>query len=270
MPPRAKAAQDCFRLKQFDLFQAQAPTKVGTDALLLGAWSAALQQPQQVSRVLDIGTGTGILALMMAQRFEQAQIQALEIDPIAQVQAQANFQRSAWASRLQLHFQSLQSYAVQGPANQAEQTQQTQEAGQFDLILSNPPYFPVNSHSPQMARARGRSQIELHWSEILAFAAQYLHLKGQLALILPVQAWPGLRAEALRLGLFPLRLCWVAGYAAAPAKRLLSAWSRLPVACLVERLCIRQGAFPQSAYTADYLDLLGAYFPGPSTREKVS
>ncbi|MBT9547336.1 MAG: methyltransferase [Candidatus Sericytochromatia bacterium] len=257
--PRLNAEQDIFRLKQFSLSQLQAPIKVGTDALLLGAWSAALKQPNQVSQVLDIGTGTGILALMMAQRFQNAAIHALEIDPTAQVLAEVNFQASQWSHRLHLHLQSLQVYSAQsnlGVENLA-----------FDLILSNPPYFPLQSHSPQAARARGRSQIDLHWSDILAFASQRLNTAGQLALILPVQEWAQLLAEALRLGLSPVRFCWVAGHVGVPAKRLLSAWSRLPFNPFNERLIVRQGASPGSEYSLDYLQLLKAYFPGLSNRE---
>jgi len=255
--PRLRAEQDVFRLKQFNLFQAQAPIKVGTDALLLGAWSAALKLPGPVTQVLDIGTGTGILALMMAQRFQNADIHALEIEPTAQSLAEENFQASQWSHRLHLHFKSLQVYSVK----------QGIEKSGFDLILSNPPYFPRQSHSPQAARARGRSQIDLHWSDILAFASQRLSFAGQLALILPVQEWPQLLAEALRLGLSPVRLCWVAGHVGVPAKRLLSAWSRLPFSPLTERLLIRQGAAPNSGYSLDYLQLLQAYFPGISIRE---
>ncbi|MGE3727813.1 MAG: tRNA1(Val) (adenine(37)-N6)-methyltransferase [Candidatus Sericytochromatia bacterium] len=272
MPSRVKPApaeevelstpQDLFRLKQFSLSQAQAPIKVGTDALLLGAWSAALKLPQEVSQVLDIGTGTGILALMLAQRFVtdglRPNIHALEIDPVAQALAALNFGSSAWASQLLLHPVSLQTFKPE--------TMSSFNMSGFDLIVSNPPYFPPHRTSPLAARAQGRSQITLHWSEILAFAAQHLHRHGQLALILPVQAWPALLVEASSVGLSPIQLSWVAGHAGVPAKRLLSAWGRWPVSCSVERLCLRQGATPQSAYSVDYLALLEAYFPGFSTR----
>ncbi len=258
----SKADQDVFNLKQFSLSQFQAPIKVGTDALLLGAWSAALKIPNQVTQVLDIGTGTGILALMMAQRFQAADIHALEIDPTAQALAQLNFQASQWSQRLHLHFLSLQVFASKNLLEDETQG--------IDLILSNPPYFPLHSHSPQPSRARGRSQIDLHWSDILAFACQRLRLDGQLALILPVQDWPQLLPEALRLGLFPVRLCWVAGHKGVPAKRLLSAWSRQPFSSISEWLIVRQGASPRSEYSPDYLHLLKEYFPGISYREQQS
>ncbi len=258
--PRLRAEQDVFRLKQFNLSQDQAPIKVGTDALLLGAWSAALKRSYPVIQVLDIGTGTGILALMMAQRFPTADIHALEIDPTAQALAKVNFQACQWTQRLHLHLQSLQAYSTQRNPGL--------EIPSFDLILSNPPYFPLQSHSPHAARARGRSQIDLHWSDILLFASQRLSYAGQLALILPVQEWAELLAEALRLGLAPVRLCWVAGHAKVPAKRLLSAWSRLPFSPFTERLIVRQEASPNSGYSLDYLRLLQAYFPGISNQEE--
>jgi len=255
-------AQDLFRLKQFSLSQAQAPIKVGTDALLLGAWSAALKLPHQVKQVLDIGTGTGILALMLAQRFvtdsHKANIHALEIDPVAQALAALNFGVSAWASQLHLHPVSLQTF-------RPKVVPSFQPPG-FDLIVSNPPYFPPHSTSPLAARAQGRSQITLDWSEILVFSAMHLNHRGQLALILPVQVWPTLLAVANSVGLSPIKLSWVTGHAGLPAKRLLSAWGRWPVNCLVERLCVRQGASPQSGYSAEYLALLKDYFPGISTR----
>jgi tRNA1Val (adenine37-N6)-methyltransferase len=255
MPSRAD--QHVFNLKHFSLSQFQAPIKVGTDALLLGAWSSALKLPNQVTQVLDIGTGTGILALMMAQRFQVADIHALEIEPKAQALAQLNFQASQWTPRLHLHSQSFQDYACESLP--------VKKPG-IDLILSNPPYFPVHSYSPQTSRARGRSQIDLHWSDILVFASQRLSLNGQLALIQPVQDWSQLLPEALRLGLFPVRLCWVAGHTGVPAKRLLSAWSRLPFNSITEHLIVRQGASPRSEYSPDYLHLLKAYFPGLSPR----
>ena len=114
-----------FRFKHFSIAQDKCAMKVGTDGTLLGAWAKA-NKPQQI---LDIGTGTGLIAMMMAQRFENANIKALEIDMDASQQAAENFQNTKWSNRLFLEHISFQEF---------------QHTASFDLIVSNPPYFENN------------------------------------------------------------------------------------------------------------------------------
>jgi len=114
-----------FTFKQFHINQQHCAMKVGTDGILLGAWADV----SDCQRILDMGTGTGLVALMLAQRsHEHCQIEAVELDPLAAQQAQENFKASPWHNRLHLTRQDVQTYC-----------QQT--AHQFDLIVANPPYF---------------------------------------------------------------------------------------------------------------------------------
>jgi tRNA1Val (adenine37-N6)-methyltransferase len=105
--------------------------KVGTDGLLLGAWASA----PQVHRILGIGTGTGLLALMLAQRYPQAKVTAIDLDPITCTQAQENIGRSPWASRIQIYPESLQSFLDRC------QSQFSCPVKTFDLLICNPPFY---------------------------------------------------------------------------------------------------------------------------------
>lgn len=145
--------------------------KIGTDGVLLGAWANIAQ----ASSILDIGTGTGLLALMAAQRNTKALIDAVEIDPDAQNQAKNNFEQSPWANRLQLFPYALQDYLQQKVPHY------------YDSIICNPPYYPQNSHSfiQDKARRQARSTISLDFSTLLNAAQQLLKPSGNFSLILP-------------------------------------------------------------------------------------
>ena len=145
--------------------------KVGTDGILLGAWADV----SDCQRILDMGTGTGLVALMLAQRsHEHCQIEAVELDPLAAQQAQENFKASPWHNRLHLTHQDVQTYC-----------QQT--AHQFDLIVANPPYFAqgVECKNDERALARYVQQSHLDW---LNWAASCLSEKGKISFVLPYEA----------------------------------------------------------------------------------
>jgi tRNA1Val (adenine37-N6)-methyltransferase len=160
-------ANDFFRFKQFLVRQDLCAMKVCTDSCLFGAYVPA----EEAASVLDIGTGTGLLALMVAQR-SPAQVTAVEIDPQAARQAAENVAASSWADRIQVHSQSLQDFA---------RTNQTT----YDLILSNPPFFEASLRSPVAARTMARHTAGLHWEEILTFGEQFLRPGGSLWIMLP-------------------------------------------------------------------------------------
>jgi tRNA1Val (adenine37-N6)-methyltransferase len=160
-----------FRFKQFELQQDKCAMKIGTDGVLLGAWANIVQ----ASSILDIGTGTGVLALMAAQRNAEALIDAVEINPAAQLQAQANFAKSPWSTRLRLHPCSLQDYSLQHPLPI------------YDSIICNPPYYPSGRHSSiaQKARRQARSTVDLEFDALLKATVLLLAPMGNLSLILP-------------------------------------------------------------------------------------
>lgn len=121
-----KKSKEAFHFKQFSIAQDQCTMKVGTDGVLLGAWTDI----ENATKILDIGTGTGVIAVMMAQRFESAQIHAVEIEESAWSQADQNCKASPWADRLQVFHQSIQDF-------------QKASSEKYDLIVSNPPFLPA-------------------------------------------------------------------------------------------------------------------------------
>jgi tRNA1Val (adenine37-N6)-methyltransferase len=161
---------DYFQFQQFRIDQADCAQKVSTDACILGAATNLTG----ATRVLDLGTGTGLLALMAAQRAPAATIEAIEIDPTAAAQAAANVAGSPWGSRIQVHPLSLAAYASAQP-------------GLFSHIICNPPFFRRSLASPDVARATARHEGEgsLTFADIISFAGAHLAPGGTLTVLLP-------------------------------------------------------------------------------------
>lgn len=162
-----------FRFKKFEIQQDKCAMKIGTDGVLLGAWANIVQ----ASSILDIGTGTGVLALMCAQRNSKALIHALEIDQSAFCQAKHNFQNSPWQNRLTISHQSLQHYT------------KLPKIPVFDSIISNPPYFKVETGTliQNTARRQARSTDALTFTTLLDSVQLMLHPLGNFSVILPRQ-----------------------------------------------------------------------------------
>lgn len=162
-----------FRFKQFEIQQDKCAMKIGTDGVLLGAWADVVQ----ASSILDIGTGTGVLALMSAQRNPKALVHALEIDQNAFYQANDNIQNSPWRNRLTVLHQSVQVYA------------QCPEITFFDSIISNPPYFKIENNTliSDTARRLARSTDALTFNILLDCVKTLLQPLGNFSVILPTQ-----------------------------------------------------------------------------------
>lgn len=160
-------ANSYFQFKEFRVEQDKCAMKVCTDSCVFGAYVDVTS----AKNILDIGTGTGLLALMVAQR-SHAGITAVEINPEAQQQAAENFSASSWANRLQLHPVSLQEFA--------KYDQQT-----YDVILANPPFFLSSLKSDNAAKNTAKHTGDLFFEDILAFAQQHLSPTGKLYLLLP-------------------------------------------------------------------------------------
>jgi tRNA1Val (adenine37-N6)-methyltransferase len=159
-----------FTFKQFKVNQSQSAMKVGTDSLLLGC----LLQADYPKRILDIGTGTGLLALMMAQRFVGAQIDAVEIDTAAANEARSNFTESKWSNRLQINPISFQQFVKSSPQL-------------YQLIVSNPPYYKSSQHItiPDTQRANARYDVELTITDFLKGVYDVLTQDGSCWIVLP-------------------------------------------------------------------------------------
>lgn len=157
-----------FKFKQFTVHHDLCAMKVGTDGVLLGAWAHA----HNPGHILDIGTGSGLIALMLAQRFD-ARITAIDIDKNAFMQAEINFNNSNWQNRLQASHISLEEYELSNTTK-------------FDLITSNPPYFIDSLKNPDKNRQTARHAENTFHEDIIRFSVEFLSPSGKLCIILPV------------------------------------------------------------------------------------
>lgn len=193
-----------FQFKQFMVSQDRCAMKVGTDGVLLGAWAHG------GSHILDIGTGTGIIALMMAQRFPKALVDAIEIDSEAAHQAVENVARSPFADRIKVVETSLQQFKPDEP---------------YDVIVTNPPFFARSLKSPDDSRRLARQTDSLPFSAIFAFAKENLVVDGELSAIIPTDYLEEFSQEAFMRGMFLSRQYAVKTVERKPAKRTLVAFS---------------------------------------------
>lgn len=193
-----------FKFKQFTIFQDQCAMKVGTDGVLLGAWSDV----SACEDILDVGTGTGLISLMLAQRSPNAYIVAIDIDEDCSIQAKQNIGQSIFANQI-----NVQQISFQDFLNNSKK--------RFDLIVSNPPYFQNALKSPDISRNYARHDNTLSYKEIIAASDFLLNEKGRIALILPSDLKQKVIDDATRANLYPSRITNVFPLPHKPAKRIL-------------------------------------------------
>jgi tRNA1Val (adenine37-N6)-methyltransferase len=158
-----------FRFKQFTIHHDKTSMKVGTDGVLLGAWA----NPKSSNTILDIGTGTGVIALMMAQRsLKNCTIVAVELEPDAFNQALENVRQSPWPQKIQVHQSAIQDFTTDK---------------KFDLIISNPPYFQNSQKPPDEKRIQTRHTVTLSFQELIHAVVRLLDVNGKFNVILPYQ-----------------------------------------------------------------------------------
>ncbi|MDZ4710032.1 MAG: methyltransferase [Saprospiraceae bacterium] len=194
-----------FFFKQFAVAQDKVTMKVGTDGVLLGAWVDI----QEKTSALDVGTGTGLIALILAQRMKDtALVDAVDIDPGAIEQARDNFQSSPWAERLFVHQEAIQEYS-------------NRVIRKYDIIVSNPPFFTGGMLSEFNTKNDVRHTIKLPHGDLLRAVSRLLLKEGSLGLILPYLQ--GLRFIEISesYGLYPKRITVVRTRADKPVERLL-------------------------------------------------
>ena len=233
-------ANPYFKFTQFGVYHDRSSLKVGTDAVLLGAWA----EVADAKHILDIGTGSGVIALMLAQR-SPAQIDAIDIDEESTKQAQENFSDSLWSERLRVHNISLKDFTATAKAK-------------YDSVVSNPPYFTdsFKPADPQRFSARHNDQLPIH--ELAENAAKLLSASGKFCVILPVKE-AGLLTAALRnLGLFPEKELWVYSFTGKEVFRKLILFGRNETNCLREELTIETA--PGQGYSKEYVELTRAYY----------
>ena len=160
-----------FHFKQFTIQQEHAAMKVGTDGVLLGAWASV---PGPGSRVLDVGCGTGLIALMIAQRTKKVAVDALEIDPSSARQAEENFQNSPWKEKIQCIQSSFQDYSSQCKSR-------------YDLIICNPPFFSASAKTPSKERNLARHDDSLSLEDLFRASLPLMKKTTLISLILPIE-----------------------------------------------------------------------------------
>nr|WP_262482208.1 methyltransferase [Candidatus Symbiothrix dinenymphae] len=201
-----------FRFKQFSVQHDLCAMKVGTDGVLLGAWAGAITDLQ---RVLDVGCGSGVIALMLAQKMQKAEIDAIDIDENAYNQTVINFKNAPFDDKLT---------AIHGDFRTFAPTQK------YDLIVSNPPYFVDSLPSPNAERTIARHANTLSYSDLIQHSATMLAENGRIALILPFEAFDTIQSLAEANGLTLTRKTVVRPKTGAPPKRILLEYSyQLPV-----------------------------------------
>ena len=173
-------AERCFRFKQFAVRHDRCAMKVGTDGVLLGAWANV----EGAKTALDIGTGTGLIALMLAQRNVTLHITGIDIDPAAVEQAKENVQNSPWRNRIVIEKEDFQTFSPTLPHDE-EGVQRTERGCLFDLIVSNPPFFLEDTLNPNAARTAARHACSLPFPVLIQKAARMLTEQGRLCLIVP-------------------------------------------------------------------------------------
>ncbi|MHA6248921.1 tRNA1(Val) (adenine(37)-N6)-methyltransferase [Pontibacter sp. CAU 1760] len=234
-------ANTYFQFKQFRVEQDKCAMKVCTDSCVFGAYMPMAG----AKRILDIGAGTGLLSLQVAQRTE-ATIDAVEINPEAQVQATENFAASPWADRLTLHPQSLQQYAAQPQPG-------------YDVIFSNPPFFLASLKSETAAKNTAKHTDDLFFEDILHFTQRHLAPQGHLYLLLPPAEALYFEKAAAKFGLYLTDT--VAVYASIGGKciRHIQTFAKTPTkAPVTKQFFIRLE--DKVTYTPEFVELLQPFY----------
>lgn len=213
-----------FRFKQFSVENTLSAFPVGTDAVLLGA---SMTIASSARDFLDVGCGTGVISLIVAQRVQgcRAHIVGIDADPDSARQAELNFNASPWPEHLTAKAVRLQDFK-----------------GRFDHIFSNPPYFDDSLVNPDPRKCAARHTGSLSFREICAFAAESLNPGGRLSLVLPADCEKALLRTAASFGLHPFRLLRVSGSEAKKPARLVAEFSREGGPVLEERAWLQDGA----------------------------
>jgi tRNA1Val (adenine37-N6)-methyltransferase len=232
-----------FAFKQFTVKQDKCAMKVGTDAVLLGSWVT----PEGAASILDIGTGTGVIALMLAQR-SKAVIDAIDIDPNACVQAKENVSVSPWSARVNILHESFQTYSLRSEKK-------------YDLIVSNPPFFVDSSKASGLERTISRHTDLLPYNELIEGILRLLKPDGRFCVILPSKEGELFRDMTAQKQLNLCKLTRVRTRAdKATEKRLLMQFERKPSSFSENTLVIEKDE--RHSYTDEYKELTKEYYLG--------
>tara|TARA_B100000767_G_scaffold62644_1_gene58625 strand:- start:770 stop:1474 length:705 start_codon:yes stop_codon:yes gene_type:complete len=227
-----------FHFKQFSIDQTDAPFKVGTDSVILGSWVSLTGD----ETVLDIGTGTGVLALMVAQRIAMGHVLAIEPEREAFLIAEQNFINSEFKNRLVAVNEPLQKIVT---------------SSKFDMIISNPPYFIDSTKKAHPSASRARHTVALTFSEIIEFGFHHLTESGRLNVVLPVNEAKIFEEEALQRGFYKSRELLVSSFEGSVVKRKCTEYALEKGAFVEEQLHIRDRE--GNVYSEEYRALTKEY-----------
>lgn len=230
-----------FKFKEFTIKQDKAAMKVGTDGVLLGAWASTNHNPYSI---LDIGTGTGLIALQLAQRTNAEIIDAIEIDDNAFEQAVENFEQSNWSDRLFCYHASLAEFVDEIDDN-------------YDLIISNPPFYTDQYKSDSKKRNQARFNDFLPFDELLKSVSKLLAEKGTFNIIIPFKEEKTVIQLAENLKLYPNRICNVKGNNNSEIKRSLIEFSFSKKQFKKTKLTIE---LERHHYTKEYIELVKDFY----------
>ena len=200
-----------FQFRQFVVHQQRCAMKVGTDGTLLGAWAAA---PSGQCRILDIGTGTGLIALMMAQRYPEAEVTGIDIDEDAVTQAVENVSLSPFSERISICHLDILNFA---------------DTIGFDAIVSNPPYFVDSLACPDDQRTIARHAVSLTYEQLMHQVYRLLKDEGRFSVVVPSDCRAKIEAAACLEGFFTTRVCLIKTTPRKQPKRQLIEFQKHPV-----------------------------------------
>lgn len=215
--------------------------KIGTDSVLLGAWTSVAQNP---TSILDIGAGTGIIALQMAQRSNSEIIDAIEIDTDAFEQCVENFENSPWRDRLFCYHAALDEF-----------TEEIED--KYDLIVSNPPFHSEDYKTPNSQRDTARFTDALPFDQLIDNVSSLLSEQGIFSVIIPKKAEAQFVTLAIKMGLYPQRICHVHGTTKSEAKRSLIEFSFRKIIPDISSLTIE---IQRHNYTEEYKKLVSDFY----------
>lgn len=230
-----------FQFKQFTVAQDRCAMKIGTDGVLLGAWVSIKGKPYSI---LDIGAGTGIIALQLAQRSKAEMVDAIEIDENAYEQCVDNFENSPWGDRLFCYHAALDEFVEEID-------------DKYDLIISNPPFYSEDYKTTDESRDLARFNDALPFDELIESASQLLSDEGIFAVIIPRKEEENFIKMASEVNLFPNRICRVRGTENSEEKRSLLEFSFEKISPKIENLIIETS---RHNYTEEYKNLVQDFY----------
>lgn len=233
-----------FQFKEFTVHQDKTAMKVGTDAVLLGAWCNLGDFPDTM---LDVGSGTGVISLMLAQRSDAMTIDAVEVDGDAYEQTVENFEQSDWGDRLFCYNASFVEFAEE----------MSEEEEEYDIIVSNPPFYTDNYETEDLARNKARFTSSLSFEELLKGVSEILSENGRFSTIIPFKEEANFSKLAKKYNLYLNRVCRVKGNPTSEIKRSLLELSFTESSIQEEELIIET---KRHQYTDAYINLTKDFY----------